>query len=92
MPTYRVRPGFIHGAFDQYPAGAVLELTETEAGGFLDKLERLPDAPPLGPAADSAPAEDGDEPASATEPSQDEQPAEEQEQAETAEGGKKRKG
>ena len=76
MPTYRVRPGFIHGAFDQYPAGAVLELTEAEAGGLLDKLERVPDAPPLGPAAASAPAEDG----------------EEQEQAETAEGGTKRKG
>lgn len=39
MPTYRVKPGFTHGASDQYKAGDTVELTEAEAAGFLDKLE-----------------------------------------------------
>lgn len=41
MAKYRVRPGFTHGAVDQHKAGAVVELTEEEAAGFLDKLEPL---------------------------------------------------
>lgn len=39
MPKYRVKPGFTHGAGNQYKAGDIVELTEEEAAGFLDKLE-----------------------------------------------------
>jgi hypothetical protein len=39
---YRVRAGQVHGAHKQYGEGAVLELTEAEAAGFLDKLELVP--------------------------------------------------
>lgn len=39
MPTYRVRDGFTHGAFNQHKAGDTVTLTEQEAAGFLDKLE-----------------------------------------------------
>ena len=39
MATYRVRPGFTFGAFNQHKPGVLVELTEFEAGGFLDKLE-----------------------------------------------------
>lgn len=50
---YRVRPGYRHGAMDQYGAGDEVELTAAEAAGFLDKLEPVepvePD-PPLAPA------------------------------------------
>lgn len=42
---YRVRPGILHGAQRQYKPGDVLELTEQEAAGFLDKLELVPDEP-----------------------------------------------
>ncbi len=44
VKQYRVRPGFHHGAQGQYGPGAVVELTEAEAAGFLDKLELV--APP----------------------------------------------
>jgi hypothetical protein len=37
--TYRVRPGFTHGAGRTHQAGDTLELTEREAAGLLDKLE-----------------------------------------------------
>lgn len=43
MPNYRVRQGHKFGPSGQYSAGAVLELTEAEAKGHADKLERLPD-------------------------------------------------
>jgi len=36
---YRVKPGFTHGQFNQHKAGDIVELTEAEAKGFLDKLE-----------------------------------------------------
>ncbi len=36
---YRVRPGYRHGTQNQYGPGDVVELTEVEAAGFLDKLE-----------------------------------------------------
>lgn len=41
MPQYRVRPGVRHGARGQYGPGDVVELTEREASGFMDKLERV---------------------------------------------------
>jgi len=40
---YRVKPGRMHGAFNQYGPGSIVELTEDEAGGFLDKLELVRD-------------------------------------------------
>lgn len=46
MAQYRVRPGYTHGAFNQYTAGAVVELSEEEAAGLLDKLELVPAAKP----------------------------------------------
>jgi hypothetical protein len=39
MATYRVKPGFEHGAMGQHKAGFLVEYTEQEAAGFLDKLE-----------------------------------------------------
>lgn len=33
----------MHGAFNQYGPGSIVELTEDEAGGFLDKLELVRD-------------------------------------------------
>lgn len=44
MAKYRVREGFTFGAFDQHKAGAMVELTELEAAGFLDKLESMGEA------------------------------------------------
>lgn len=38
MPQYRVRQGMHFGASKEYKAGDVVELTEAEALGFLDKL------------------------------------------------------
>ena len=37
--TYRIRPGFTHGAGRALQAGDLVEMTEREASGFLDKLE-----------------------------------------------------
>jgi hypothetical protein len=45
--NYRVRPGYTFGQFDQHPAGTLVELTEAEALGFLDKLEPVPAEPSL---------------------------------------------
>lgn len=42
MSLYRVRPGFSFGAFNQFGPGDLVELTEFEAGGFMDKLEPAP--------------------------------------------------
>lgn len=41
MPRYRVRPGKRHGAFKQYGPGDIVEMSEQEAHGFRDKLERV---------------------------------------------------
>lgn len=66
MAQYRVRPGFYFGGIIEYGPGTVIELTDAEAQGFLDKLERLPDAPTDAPAetseapADDPPAENGE--------------------------------
>lgn len=46
MSLYRVRPGFTFGAFNQHGPGALVELSEFEAGGFLDKLEPAGSGPP----------------------------------------------
>ena len=54
MALYRVKPGYVHGAQKQYTAGAVVELTEQEALGFLDKLQPL--APSTPPSGDEPPA------------------------------------
>lgn len=43
---YRVKAGYTHGALNQYKTGDVVEHTEAEAAGFLDKLERVG---PVGP-------------------------------------------
>lgn len=45
MPTYRVRPGVTFGSYGEKKPGDLVTLTEYEAGGFLDKLECVPDAP-----------------------------------------------
>ncbi len=42
---YQVKPGYTHGAFGQYQAGDVVEMTEAEALGFLDKLQPLAPEP-----------------------------------------------
>jgi len=42
--TYRVRRGCRFGAFQQFGPGSTVELTEDEAGGFLDKLVLVKDA------------------------------------------------
>lgn len=39
MPTYRVKEGYRHGAGGKYGPGDLVQLTEVEAAGFLDKLE-----------------------------------------------------
>lgn len=39
MPTYRVKPGYRHGARKQHGPGDTVELSAAEAAGFLDKLE-----------------------------------------------------
>jgi hypothetical protein len=57
MAQYRVKPGFTFGWDDRHGAGAVVELTEAEARGFLDKLELV--EAPAAPAQDEEP---GDEP------------------------------
>ena len=64
MAKYRVRPGFRFGAYDQHEPGTVVELTEAEAAGFRDKLERVAepaqvhqDEPP-GKTEDDAPPAD----------------------------------
>lgn len=48
MTKYRVKAGKSFGPGGRYPAGTVLELTEAEAQGFKDKLERVADSAPVG--------------------------------------------
>lgn len=40
---YRVRDGHFHGRNKSLGPGSLVELTEAEAGGFLDKLEPAPE-------------------------------------------------
>lgn len=47
MPQYRVRAGKQHGSQKQYRSGDIVELTEQEAAGFLDKLERVEETLPV---------------------------------------------
>ena len=42
---WRVRHGFTFGAFNQFGPGDLVELSEFEAGGFLDKLELADGSP-----------------------------------------------
>jgi len=46
MPSYRVKPGYTHGVFNQYKAGDVVALTKEEAAGFLDKLVLIGESQP----------------------------------------------
>jgi hypothetical protein len=39
--TYRVKPGMRYGAHDEFEPGDVVELTEYEVAGHLDKLEMV---------------------------------------------------
>lgn len=39
IKTYRVKPGFKFGPGDVYKAGALVEIEESEAAPFLDKLD-----------------------------------------------------
>jgi hypothetical protein len=41
MARWRVKPGFTFGAFSQHRPGDIVEMTEAEAAGFLDKLEQV---------------------------------------------------
>ncbi len=43
---YQIKPGYTHGAFGQYQAGDIVEMTEAEAKGFLDKLAPVPEPEP----------------------------------------------
>lgn len=66
MPSYRVRPGVRFGAAKQHGPGDVVELSEREAKGFLDKLElvREPDPPtslPAPPSDEKPKADEQDE-------------------------------
>lgn len=45
MPKFRVREGMTHGKGGVYGPGTVLEYSDYEAAGFLDKLELIEDAP-----------------------------------------------
>jgi hypothetical protein len=62
MPQYKVKPGYTFGWRDDYQPGDVVELTEAEAGGFLDKLELVEDVPATEPSSEDVPAEDTPEP------------------------------
>lgn len=43
--TYRVKPGMRYGAHDEFGPGDLVELTEYEAAGHLDKLELVVEEP-----------------------------------------------
>ena len=45
---FRVKPGKSFGPGGRFPAGTVLELTEAEAKGFEDKLERVVEGTQIG--------------------------------------------
>lgn len=44
--SYRVKPNVFFGARDEYGPGAVVELDEAAALGFLDKLELVQETQP----------------------------------------------
>jgi len=54
--TYRVKPGYLHGAYNQHGPGSLVELTEDEASGFLDKLELVGKADLVEPVSDKGQA------------------------------------
>ena len=45
MALYRVKNGHRHGACKQYGPGSLVELSDSEAAGFLDKLEKVEESP-----------------------------------------------
>ncbi len=49
MPYGRVRPGATHGAWSEYKAGDVVEVTADELISFADKLEKVQEPPYPGP-------------------------------------------
>lgn len=49
MPYGRVKPGCTHGAWGQYKAGDIIEVTVDELASFADKLEKVPEPPYPGP-------------------------------------------
>jgi hypothetical protein len=51
-----VKPGQRFGAFNQYAPGDIVEMSETEAAGFADKLAPAPAAPAAQPAPVEQPA------------------------------------
>jgi hypothetical protein len=54
--TYRVKPGYTFGPASIMGPGELVELTEYEANGFLDKLELVQEpASPVEPVADPEP-------------------------------------
>lgn len=58
MPKYRVKQGKKFGSGGQFPAGTILELTEEEASGFMDKLEPALDSALVGSTQEVVPHED----------------------------------
>src|SRR5687767_388073 len=58
MPKYRVKQGKKFGSGGQYPAGTILELTEAEAKGFMDKLEPAPNDALVGSTQEVVPHEE----------------------------------
>jgi len=61
MPTYRVKPGKFHGPRNEYGPGDLVEHTEYEASGFLDKLELVVEEPPA-PDEPEIPTSEGQSP------------------------------
>lgn len=72
MPTYRVKPGKFHGPRNEYGPGDLVEHTEYEASGFLDKLELVVELPlaaePVIPAPESPPSAEPEKPKRAKQP------------------------
>lgn len=50
---YIVKPGFVHGANDQYKAGDIVEMSEIEAAPLLDKLELVAELVTSSPTTES---------------------------------------
>lgn len=75
MATYRVKPGYWHGAANQYGPGDNIELSVEEAAGFLDKLVLVEEGDDRQPTTDDGqasrpegPRSAGDDDLSAIEP------------------------
>lgn len=58
---YRVKPGYRHGVQKQHGPGDVVELTEFEANGFSDKLQKVGPVEATKVVGGGPPAEDEDE-------------------------------